>query len=114
MALEVTKTHLKVGIYPCIPDLANDKLQGLKDYIKTKFEGEHSDVTVTVHADWDRYKIDEVGHNLSAKAESFDILEIDTVLLGEVVDLGVLQELDANKYKLQEKFLDVGLNAVCY
>ena len=114
MALEVTKTHLKVGIYPWIPDLGNDKLQGLKDFVKTEFEREHPDVIVTVSTNWDPYKVDGVGNHLSSEPDSFDILEIDTVLLGEVADLGVLQKLDPDKYKFKENFLDVGLNAVCY
>ena len=114
MALEATKTHLKVGIYPCIPDLGNDELQGLKDFVKTEFEREHPDITVTVSTNWDPYEVDEVGNNLSSKADSFDILEIDTVLLGELAKKGVLQELDPDKYKLREDFLDVGLNAVYY
>ena len=114
MALEVTKTHLNVGIYPWLPDLGNDKLQGLKDFVKTEFECEHPDITVTVSTEWDPYNVDGVRNNLSSQADPFDILEIDTVLLGEVADLGLLQKLDPDKYKLKENFLDVGLNAVCY
>ena len=114
MASVVKNTLLKVGIYPWIPDLGNDNLQGLKDFVKTEFERENPDVTVTVSTNWDPYNVDAVGNNLSSKADSFDILEIDTVLLGEVADLGVLQKLDPDKYKLQEDFLGVGLNAVCY
>ena len=51
---------------------------------------------------------------MSSKADSFNILEIDTILLGEVVDSGVLQKLDHDKYKLQENYLDLALNAVCF
>ena len=109
-----TKTHLKVGIYPYIPDLGNDELQGLKDFVKREFEAKHSDITVTAFTNWVPYEVDGVVNNLSSKTNSFDILEIDTILLGEVVDSGVLQKLDPDKYKLRENYLDVALNAVCY
>ena len=76
MALEVTKTHLKVGIYPWIPDLGNDKLQGLKDFVKREFEREHPDITVTVSTNWDLYNVNGVGNNLSLKQIPLTFLKL--------------------------------------
>ena len=46
--------------------------------------------------------------------ESFDILEMDTILLGEIVDEGVVQELDLSEHQLQDVFLDSCMDAVTY
>ena len=108
------KINLKVGIYPWIPDLGNDKLKGLKDLIKLEFEREHPDITVTISSDWDPYDVEAVAANLSSKEESFDILEIDTILLGEVVEKGVVQQLNLSQYGLQDDFFAVALDAVSF
>lgn len=110
----VEKVQLKVGIYPWIPDLGKDRLKGLKDLIKFDFEAAHPDVAVSVSTAWDPYDVDSVASNLSAEADAYDVLEIDTILLGDVAEKGVLQKLDPDKYGLHEDFLEVGLDAVSY
>ena len=47
--------NLKVGIYPYVPDLGKDNLQGLKHYVKCKFEEKHPDIKLTVSTDWSPY-----------------------------------------------------------
>lgn len=108
------KLSLKVGVYPWIPDLGNDRLEGLKSMIKSDFEKLHSDISLTVSTDWDPYDVDKVAGNFSSETEPFDILEIDTILLGEVVDKGVVQPLDLFKYGLKDDFFSVGIDAVSY
>ena len=113
MADSVEKINLKFGLYPYIPDLGNDKLEGLKDFIKKEFESEHPDITLTVSSMWKPYKLEKVVDCF--KTESFDILEMDTLLLGEMVDEGVVQELDLSKLGLhQDDFLDSCMDAVTY
>ena len=109
----VEKIDLKFGLYPYIPDLGNDTLEGLKDFIKKEFESEHLDITLTVSSMWKPYNLENVVGCF--KTESFDILEVDTLLLGEIVDEGVVQELDLSKHGLcQDDFLDSCMAAVTY
>ena len=109
---EIKKINLKFGLYPYIPDLGNDNLQGLKDFIKKEFESEHPDITLTVSSMWKPYNLEKVVGCF--KNESFDILEMDTLLLGEMVDEGVVQELDLSEHQLQGVFLDSCMDAVTY
>ena len=111
---ESDKIDLKVGIYPWIPDLGKDKLQGLKDMIKYDFERKHPNITLSVSSSWDPYDVDKVTKNLSDDPNSFDVLEIDTILLGEIVDKGNVQKLDLSHHGLQDDFMAVGLDAVTY
>lgn len=104
--------NLKFGLYPWIPDLGKDKLKSLKDLIKRDFESQHPDITLTVTDKWDPYDPDKVA--ACFQTESFDVLEIDTILLGEVVDKGVVQKLDLSKYGIQDDFLPAGMDAVTY
>lgn len=39
---------------------------------------------------------------------------MDTILLGEVVDKGVVQKLDLSQYGMQDDFLPAGVDAVMY
>ena len=103
--------NLKFGLYPYIPDLGMDELQGLKDFIKKEFESEHPDITLTVSSMWKPYKLEKVVDCF--KTESLDILEMDT-LLGEMVDEGVVQELDLSEHQPQDAFLDFCMAAVTY
>lgn len=106
------KINLKFGLYPWIPDLDKDNLKSLKEFIKREFESEHPDITITVTNEWDPYDVDKVA--ACFKKESFDILEVDTILLGEVVDKGVVQKLDLSQYGMQDDFLAAGIDAVTY
>ena len=105
---------LKVGIYPYVPDLGKDNLQGLKNFVTCKFEERHPDIKLTVSTDWSPYDADKMAKDISDKQESFDVLEMDTILLGEVVQKGVVQPLDLHHYKMYNDLFPVGLDAVQY
>ena len=106
---------LKVGIFPRIPDLDRDSLKGLREFVKCEFEAEHPDISLTISTDWDPYDTDKVSKTyLSPSETSFDILEIDTVLLGEVAEQDILQYLQPEKYNLREDYFDIGIDAVTY
>ena len=109
-----TKVSLKVGIYPYIPDLNGDELKGLREFIKQEFEKEHPDINLTVITDWNPYSVEKVADCLSSHAESFDIVEMDTVLLGEVVDKGVVQRLDLARFDLDNALFPAAVDAVTY
>ena len=113
------KIDLKVGIYPWIPDLDKDGLKGLKEFVKHEFEAEHPHISLTVSTDWDPYNVNDVANKYlspssSPSGSSFDVLEIDTILLGEVADHGTLQHLNLEKYISPGKFFGAGLDAVTY
>jgi hypothetical protein len=108
------KIDLKVGIYPWIPDLGNDKLKSLKDMIKLDFQSKHPHITVTISSDWNPYSLEDFTKNLSHDSDSFDILEVDTILLGEIVEMGNVQEFDPAVDGLHDDALRVGMDAVTY
>ena len=114
MADSVEKINLLFGLYPYIPDLGNDKLEGLKDYIKKQFENQHPGITLTVSIKWNPYDLDNVVSCFETGQDCFDILEVDTLLLGEIVDKNVVKEVDVSKQKLQGVFLEPGMEAVTY
>ena len=114
MADSVEKINLQFGLYPYIPDLGNDNLQGLKVFIKNKFENENPDITLTVSSEWDPYDLDKVVSRFKKDNDPFDILEVDTLLLGEIVEKGVVQEVHFSKQKLQGVFLEPSVEAVTY
>ena len=114
MATSDSKVNLKVGIYPYIPDLNKDKLMGLKKLIKQDFEKENPGMQLTLVSDWDPYSVESVASKLTSKPESFDILEIDTILLGEVVDKGLVQRLDLAKLGFENVFFPAAKDGVTY
>ena len=109
-----SKVRLKVGIYPYIPDLNGDELKGLREFIKIEFEKQHPDIDLTVNTDWNPYSVEKVAGYLSSHEESFDIVEMDTILLGEVVDKGVMQRLDLARFDLDDALFPVAVDAVTY
>lgn len=110
----MSNSTLKVGIYPYLPDLAGDGLAGLRDYVKTQFEMQYPNITLDVHTDWDPYDVDNVAALLSDGADAYDVLEIDTILLGEVVDKNVLHPVVLGQFDLTKKLYPFGLDAVWY
>jgi thiamine pyridinylase len=83
---------LRVAIFPYIPDLAGDKLAGLKKYIADEFN-KITGHQVLVDTVADPYNLKLLKSTYLTDDESaYDIMELDTVLLGEVVEC--LQPLD--------------------
>ena len=112
-----TKVSLRVGIYPYMPDLNGDQLKGLKEFIEQEFEKQHPEIDLTPITDWNPYSVEDVVDCLTSKErddESFDIVEMDTVLLGEVVDKGVVQRLDLARFDLNDALFPAAVDAVTY
>ena len=90
----MSSEQLKVSIYPCIPDLAGDKLAGLTRFIADEFKKEHG-VSVEVEATADPYDLNKLRSvYLADGKDSYDVMEVETVLLGELVRSGHLQPLE--------------------
>ena len=100
-----------------IPDLNGDQLKRLREFIKQEFEKQHRDIDLTVITDWNPYSVDDVVGCLTSKKrddKSFEIVEMDTVLLGEVVEKGVVQWLDLARFDLDDALFPAAVDAVTY
>ena len=89
---------LRVAIFPYIPDIAGDKLKGLTDFIAKEYnEYKHYDVDIEVTTAADPYNLECMRSTyLDSGPDAYDVLEVDTIMLGEIVDTGKLQQLDSN------------------
>ena len=108
--------ELKVGIYPYIPDINEDEYYSLLTWIETTFEGQNPNIDLTVFSPpynvVDIYDPESIADYFRT-TDAAHILEIDTVILGEVVDTGVIAEIGSNKYGLlTENYLPFSLEAV--
>ena len=109
--------QLRVAIYPWIPDLADDKLQTLKSWIKNTFEAENPEINLTVITPtFDIYDINDLKTHLTNDSSAPHVVEIDTILLGEIVDEGLIAEINPQTYGLNVSgaFLPFSLEAVQY
>ena len=108
--------NIKVGIYPYIPDIDEDNLQGLMKFVKDEFEARNPDISLTISNNWDPYDVDEVVKYFDPNSEDrFDVLEIDTILLGEIVEKEILQPLQLENYGPSiDNYFKIGLEAVNY
>ena len=85
---------MRVLIYPYIPDLNKDGLKSLRHYIKKRFEEKYRHITVQVDGDpnlTDPYKLDNLRTYLGSGASAYDLAEVDTILLGELVRSNLIQ-----------------------
>ena len=96
---------LRVSMFPYIPDLADDKLDGLKRYIATKFK-ECTGLEVLVESNADPYNLDQLKTKyLSSDPDSaYDIMEIDAVLLGELVKADCIEKFDDHDIDMRQFF----------
>ena len=79
---------LRVAIFPYIPDLAGDKLAGLKRFIADEFK-KVSGESIEVETDADPYDLNKLKSTyLTDDRDAYDVMEVDTVLLGELVKTG--------------------------
>ena len=86
---------LRVSIFPYIPDLAGDKLLGLRNYIANKFE-EATAIKVDVSSEPDPYDLRSLKSKyLSSGSDAYDIMEVDTILLRELVKSDKVKMLDS-------------------
>ncbi len=85
---------LRVSIFPYIPDLANDELDSLKQFIAREFV-KQTGIEIDVKSNADPYDLDLLKSSyLSSSPESYDVMEIDTILLGELVKSEKVKKLD--------------------
>ena len=106
---------LRVSIYP-IPDLAGDKLAGLTRFIADEFRKEHGvSVTVEVTDDKHLYNLEKLRNAYLADGEdSYDVMEVDTVLLGELAKSGHLQPLEDHFTVTEDIFASSAVRSVNY
>ena len=94
-------SQLRIAIFPYIPDLAGDKLVGLKQFIADEFKKKCGE-SVQVETKADPYDLKKLtSTHLSNGEEAYDIMEVDTILLGELAKAGCLQPLEGH-FKVTE------------
>lgn len=98
MADDRDRRPLRVSIYPYIPDLAGDNLLGLRKYISQSFE-HATGIKVEVESSADPYDLDSLKSKYLStdSTDSYDIMELDTILLGELVKSGKVKEIRSMK-----------------
>eukprot|EP00731_Ephydatia_muelleri_P009379 Em0004g1717a len=84
---------LRVLIYPYIPDLKGDGLKSLRQFITREFFVQ-SGIKIQVDGDpatTDLYTLQNLKTYLGAGPSAYDLVEVDTILLGEMVKANLLQ-----------------------
>ena len=106
--------QLRVSIYPYIPDLAGDKLKGLTRFIADEFKKEHG-VSVEVEATADVYDLEKFTSTYLADGEdAYDVMEVDTILLGELAMQDLLQPLEGHFPVTDDVFASSAVHSVSY
>ncbi|BAY46336.1 thiaminase-1 [Scytonema sp. HK-05] len=95
----LSKNILRVALYPYIPDAANDKYRELLQRIETEFEGKNPDIDLVLKPIKDDgfYELDTLKTWLteSPSNNGYHLVEIDTLLLGDLVELNLIQAWNA-------------------
>lgn len=93
---------LRVALYPYVPDAAEDQFEAYKNEVKMRFEAQNKGIELKVDIlvfdeNWKRvqpgvepYSFDELISVLSGDGV-YDLVEIDTALLGELYEAGVIR-----------------------
>jgi thiamine pyridinylase len=81
---------LKLVLFPYIPDAAGDKFQSLMRELKNGFEQAHPQINlqIVIDGDMDLYDLtpgNTLNRLLGSGAEAAQVVEIDTILLGDLV-----------------------------
>jgi thiamine pyridinylase len=86
---------LRVPLYSYIPDAAGDRFAALSARIESEFEAEHPEVDLVVNPPCfqdDLYEPSQLARSLRGEgACAYEVVEVDSSLLGELVDTGTLQ-----------------------
>lgn len=87
-------TPLSVALYPYLPDAGGDGFRAMLDRIEQEFEDDNPDVDLTLRTFDDAggfYDPEQLSRWLSDPPEAggFHVVEIDTVLLGEIAERGL-------------------------
>ncbi|WP_437708388.1 hypothetical protein WMF45_30030 [Sorangium sp. So ce448] len=86
------RTKLGVALVPWIPDAAGDGFASLRAMIEDGFESQHAEIDLDLRL----VKSDDSYHNPTRLAGwlasgRYDLVEIDTVVLGDLIDADVLE-----------------------
>ena len=110
----MSSQQLRVSIFPYVPDLAGDKLAGLTRFVADEFKKAHG-VSVEVEAIADPYNLKELKSNYLADGDdAYDVMEVDTVLLGELAKSGHLQPLENHFTVTADVFAPSAVHSVSY
>jgi thiamine pyridinylase len=86
-------TILKVAPYPYLPDSVGDQFKSLLEFIKTQFDTVHPDVSLELrpmNSNDDFYDLSTLSQWLASNGSGYDVVEIDTILLGDLVNAGLV------------------------
>lgn len=88
------RTALRVALFPYIPDAAGDGYRGLLAWIDSAFEARAQWVDLQLrplNPDDDFYNLDTLGAWLGGGPGTYDVVEVDAVLLGDLVRRSLVQ-----------------------
>ena len=85
-------------------------------WIESSFEAENPEIDLVLRDDFDVYNLDHIKNQLTNEPTAPHIMEIDTILLGEVVDEGLIVPINPTTYGLDitGAYLPTALEAVQY
>ena len=87
--------ELRVAIYLWIPDLSYNSHKNLKQWIETTFEVEKPEIDLQVSTpDYDIYDISVLKAHLTDDSTAPHIMEIGTILFGEVAKKGLIDSIN--------------------
>lgn len=91
------KTKLQVTLFSYLPDAAGDKFKSMMKRIEGEFERANAGVDLVLRpmdGSFDPYDIEAIKSRFASNdPNASDMIEIDTVMLGEVVKAGLIQTL---------------------
>ena len=103
---------IRVAIYPHIPDLAGDKLEGLKQFIADEFKRVTGE-SIKVETDVDPYNLEKLESTyLTDDSDAYDVIEVDTESLEKLVETGRLQALENHFTVTEDVFTPYSVRSV--
>ena len=84
---------LKVALYPYLPDSAGDNYQSLLQFITIEFKKVYPNITLLIRPiDYndDFYNLEVLTKWLKSDGSGYDVVEVDTELLGDLVNAGLI------------------------
>jgi thiamine pyridinylase len=107
-------TRLRVVLFPYIPDAGSDGFANLLQFLEKSFETRYPeiDLELRLNNEDEIYDIPSVRKLFSGDqvSEPYDLIEIDTVILGDLVANGLVSPWD--RLPTKRNFFDVGIRAV--
>ncbi|CAF2998603.1 unnamed protein product [Rotaria socialis] len=89
----MNKIALKVALYPSLPDPSGDNNTGLLQFITDEFNKVYPDIALQLRPlsiNDSFYDLDLLSKWLMADGTGYDIVEIDTLILGDLVNIGLV------------------------